>query len=201
MPGAVSGVWWAAWGGSRNDKGSTGMRKLLFASVAAFAALSAAGNATDYSTTVKVYGEIFPVCAINNGGFTTYNLNTTNLDANGALIGGDHAVDSAFAGTVWCNGKGNKITITAKPLVNSTTAPSADFTNRIDYTLTAALVPGQTLDTAGSTVAAGKSISTTKDAFSGDLGAFTLTTESSGGKKMLAGDYYGDVIISVFAED
>lgn len=177
------------------------MRKLLFASVAAFAALSAAANASDYATTVQVFGEIFPTCAINNGGFTTYNINTS-VDANGALIGGEHAADPRLRGTAWCNGQGNTITITAKPLINTAVAvPSADFTNRIDYTLSSELAGGKTVDTAGSAPAAGNTITALKDAFAGDLGAFTLTTESSGGKKMLAGGYTGDVIISVHVDD
>lgn len=175
------------------------LKHVLLASAAALA-LTAVSFATPPtpstgpSATFTIFGELGGVCSITNDntGYP-YNMDSLNLNDDGTLQGGDHAVDTVFKGSAWCNGPGSTVTVTATPLVNTDyTTPPAGFTNRIDYQLTTALVSG-TLDTA---TVGGKLEDTNAGPFSGPLGAFTITTDPTL-LKVLAGGYYGSVTITV----
>ncbi|MGN6357478.1 MAG: hypothetical protein ACTHLU_08370 [Novosphingobium sp.] len=170
------------------------MRKLTILAVpAALAAVPALAQTSDVTGTVVVSGSVAPRCqfvaptSVNlplgelaqsgNG-----ELDTTKVDNQSRTLNG------------WCNGASARIWVEAQPLTNTASAgTSGSFTNVVDYTATATAGSAAPNDTsaspgAGSPVGLGL--------FSGDINV-VLTASTAGGKKLVAGSYNGNVIVTL----
>jgi hypothetical protein len=104
-------------------------------------------------------------------------------------------------GDVWCNGTHNTFSVTAYPLIGDHTSTDTPFTNRIDYTVSAAVLPSAALDTTGAPVATGKNQTVNDvpafDTGSGTYDQYTITTKDTGSNKLVAGAYSGHIDVTL----
>ena len=165
------------------------MKKLLLASaaLALFAAPSLAGT-NDIVTTITISGTVAPKCVVTNT-LTTIPL-TNFVNDNGTVKDSPITVPD-ISGDAWCNAYGNSLTVVANPLTNQThpgTAP-AGFTNEINYTLSQ--------DTLGSMESGTPETLALPEPFDlGGTGDGTITPKTDG-NKLVAGEYSGDVVLTL----
>ncbi|MGA9794553.1 MAG: hypothetical protein WBQ17_03355 [Rhizomicrobium sp.] len=176
------------------------MLKHILAVSAASAALvfvSAAQAATP-DVTVTITGSVTPKCAAASA---TQNVNLTDLDSADGTYAGEALNENI--GAIWCNAAAS-VTITAKPIIGDHTTTDTPFTSRIDYVLTApsgsVLNGAPSLSTVGTVAGTGATENLPiPQAF--DTGAsnstYTLTTQSTGSNKLVAGAYAGEIDVSM----
>lgn len=170
------------------------MRKLLIlAAPAALAAVPALAQTSDVTGTVQVSGNVAARCQFvaptvvqlplgelaqsSNG-----ELDTTKVDNQSKKLNG------------WCNNASARIWVEAQPLTNPASAGSSgSFTNVVNYTATATAGSAAPTDTSAS---AGAGSPVTLGLFSGDIDV-VLSASTAGGKKLVAGDYNGNVIVTL----
>ncbi len=171
------------------------MMKFCVAAAIAVVALPAIASAQSATGTVDVSGSVEGRCL-----FTVPN-ETINLGEL-ALSGTDGTagrLDTARVNTQsatlsgWCNHAAATMKVEALPLVNAAAATSAAFTNRVDFTASAeangATASDTTTDTA---VGAEEDVGM----FAGDV-VVTLASASAAGKLLVAGDYEGQVLVTL----
>lgn len=172
------------------------MRILTIAAVATLALAASPAFAQATSTgTVDVSGSVagrclftLPTEAIALGelslGGTDGNagrLDTTKVDTRNATLTG------------WCNASAATIKVEAQPLLNTALATDAAFTNRVDFTATAAANGVPATDTSSNpAVGAEQNVGL----FSGNV-VVTLSQASAGGKLLVAGAYDGKVLVTL----
>lgn len=175
------------------------LKTILYASAAL--ALLAAPSLADNSVTITLQGTVDAKCSITTGIGATLMLGTFDTNADGTYSG--ETIDRPVDGSAWCNGVTNDVVAVAKPMMNVDlvgAAPSG-FTNRVDYELTLTFL-GQSfgsLDTVGADPANGREVNASGlPAFSeGGSGTGHVTTVGSGADKLIAGNYQGEVTITL----
>ncbi|HEY1836184.1 MAG TPA: hypothetical protein VGG36_00885 [Rhizomicrobium sp.] len=166
------------------------------AAVAAIVAFSAPSFAA--TDTISISGVVSAKCSVANA---TQSITLSNIDTPDGTYAGEALPESI--GDIWCNGTGNSVQITAKPITTSNSTTDTPFINRIDYVLSAtspsvfaALPP---LSTVNAPASGAMATLDTLPAF--DTGAshstYTMTTQSTGGNKLIAGTYTGEIDVLV----
>lgn len=157
------------------------MKKLLMSAVALTAMASTPAFAADTVATYSISGSVGAICsASTSGSIALGNL----IDANGNLnvSSGTASADSG----AYCNGAGTTVQVSHTSLTTSGAAASG-FTNTLTYTPTVQ---------AGATLLSGdKAAGTALGSFSGlTVG---LTSLSAGGAKPVAGNYSGQIVVTL----
>lgn len=93
----------------------------------------------------------------------------------------------------WCNHAAATMKVEALPLLNTAAANDAAFTNRIDFLATADANGATASDTTIDTVAGSEE---SVGMFAGDV-VVTLASASAAGKLLVAGDYSGQVLVTL----
>lgn len=170
------------------------MRKLMILAVPAALAVSPAMALTsgDVTGTVAVTGSVTDRCQFtlnsvvlplgelsqsSNGELDTTRVNTKSADLAG-----------------WCNGSAAEMKVEAQALAGPAfTGDTATFTNTVDYTATATANSVSPTDT---TTTPGAGTPLTVGIFSGNIHV-VLSGATAGGKKLVAGNYNGQVIVTL----
>ncbi len=171
------------------------MLKFTTAAALSVAALSAPALAQSSTGTVDVSGSVEGRClftvpsetitlgelALGGVDGTAGRLDTAKVDTQSATLNG------------WCNNAAATMKVEALALTNSAAATSAAFTNRIDFTATAAAN-----DVTASDTTTDAAIGAEEDVgmFSGDV-VVTLASADAAGKLLVAGDYTGQVLVTL----
>ncbi|MDT0508335.1 hypothetical protein [Novosphingobium sp. MMS21-SN21R] len=171
------------------------MIKVFAAAVIAVAGLPAIASAQSATGTVDVNGSVEGRClftvpnetislgelALGGTDGTAGRLDTAKVDNQSATLSG------------WCNHAAATMKVEALALVNSAATTSASFTNRVDFTASAAANGATASDTTTDTaVGAEEDVGM----FAGDV-VVTLASASAGGKLLVAGDYAGQVLVTL----
>jgi hypothetical protein len=162
------------------------------AALAASPALAVAPSG-DVTGTVQVSGSVAPRCQFVAPTTVQLSLDELSLSSNGELD--TSKVDGKSKKlNGWCNGASAQIKVEAQPLTNTASAgDSGSFTNVVDYTATANAGSAAPVDTSASE---GAGLPVTLGLFSGDIDV-VLSASTAGGKKLVAGDYNGNVIVTL----
>lgn len=173
------------------------MNKLLISSAAvALLALPAAALAqsSDVEGTVTISGSVAAACVIDSAATITL----------GELADGDGLYNLAADGesttlTAWCNGASSTMSVLSSAIVHtgSPTVPTG-FTDTVNFTATASVTPadaGSPVEVSDSTTAAADPAATV-GLFSDDI-TVSLSSSSTDGNKLIAGDYEGSVVVTL----
>src|SRR5262249_10277960 len=97
----------------------------------------------------------------------------------------------------FCNGASSSMTVTANPILGPVTSVTG-FTNRVDYTATAALHTAPATNATDTSASAGAGSPTTVGLFS-DLIDVTLSASvaAPAGNQLVAGAYTGSVVVTL----
>lgn len=170
------------------------MRKLMILAVpAALAAVPALAQTSDVTGTVQVSGSVAPRCQFVAPTTVQLELGELAQSANGELD--TTKVDGQSKKlNGWCNNASARIWVEAQPLTNTASAgTSGSFTNVVDYTATANAGSAAPTDTSA---VAGAGTSASLGLFSGEIDV-VLSASTAGGKKLVAGSYNGNVIVTL----
>lgn len=182
------------------------MNKLFIAALAATAATFAtpAMAATNDTGTVTINGTVAGRCLFttNSGTITIPELALTGTGTTAGKLDTSTLVTSANNRTLvgWCNKTASTMTVTAKPLLGSTTAPNTSFDDRIDISAqavanTQTATDGSAGEVVGSYVAG--TPAATVGIFSGNVvvSITGATTPNSG--ILTAGTYLGSIDVTL----
>ncbi|MCX7284618.1 MAG: hypothetical protein NTX28_11355 [Novosphingobium sp.] len=172
------------------------MRKIALVSLAALAFAAAPAHAQSTSTgTVDVTGAVAGRClfTVPNGSIEIDELALSGTDSNAGRL--NTAKVNARAATLngWCNAAAATIKVEAQPLLNPAAATDAAFTNRIDFTASAAAKDVTATDTSFDDAAGDEE---NVGLFSGDV-VVTLSNSSANQKLLVAGSYTGSVLVTL----
>lgn len=166
---------------------------VLLAGAAATPALAqSAGSSTG---TVKIQGSVAERCLFTDPSEVIQlgELARGGTDADAGKLNPANVAAGTATLTGWCNNAAATIAVEAFRLEGDAPAGSAAFTNLIDYTATATANEASATDT---TTSAGPGISKTVGMFSGSV-VVNLSGADAGGKLLVAGDYSGEVKVTL----
>lgn len=174
------------------------LKRILGASVATAALIALSAPAFAATGSVAITGSVDAACSISSPTHTVA-FGTFTMNSDGTYAGAQSKTQGF--GDVWCNGTHNTFSVTAYPLIGSNAATDTPFTNRIDYTVSATVLPSASLDTTGAPVATGKNQTVTDvtafDTGSGTYDQYTITTKDTGSNKLVAGAYSGHIDVTL----
>lgn len=171
------------------------MIKLTMAATLSLAAISAPAFAQSSTGTVDVSGSVEGRClfTVPSETITLNELALGGVDANAGRLneGKVNAGTATLSG--WCNNAAATMKVEAFALVGDALATSTDFTNRIDFTANAK-ANGVTASDTTTDAAVGDEEDV--GMFSGDV-VVTLASADAAGKLLVAGDYTGQVLVTL----
>jgi hypothetical protein len=166
------------------------MRNLAYLTIPA-ALLASPALAQNASGSVEVDGTVagrclfgLPNATISLGEISvlsTGRLDTSRVNGRSATLNG------------WCNNTAATMTVTTTQLTTPTSAPSG-FDNRVDYTGTAVVSSGSASD---SSLTAGAGTAANVGRFNGDIVVTLSAAASPTGGLMVAGNYTGNVLVTL----
>lgn len=156
--------------------------------------LASPATAQDATGTVDISGTVAGRCLFttDNATITLGELALPGTDANAGKLKAS-VIDGRNATLVgWCNNAASTMEVEATKLVNSANAATG-FTNSIDYLATAS---ANAVDASDTTTVAGAGDPADVGMFTGDI-LVTLSQASTDGGLLVAGDYTGQVTVTL----
>lgn len=179
------------------------MKKQLIAALAASAAAIAtpALAAANDTGTVTINGTVAGRCLFttNSATITVTELSDTGTGANAGKLNPASLVNQTRTLIGWCNKTASTMTVTAKPLTGSTTAPNTTFDDRVDIAASATANSQTAIDgsagEAGPVYTAGAPA--TVGIFSGNVDVKITGATSPNNGILTAGTYTGSVDVTL----
>lgn len=159
------------------------------------ALLAVPAAAQDVTGTVTINGNVAGRClfTVPSKTITITEMALGGTDANAGRLDTSKVNGRTETLSGWCNSSAAGMTVEAFPLIN-VASTATGFTNRVDYTATAAANSQSATD---SSLAAGSGATTSVGLFAGDV-VVTLGSSSAPSNNLLvAGAYSGSVVVTL----